>query len=362
MGFDEDKMYVTEEGFGLLLGAGASYQAGYPMMDGLTRQVLRSLDPSDAKVIASIVKGDLGTELDVERAEPNIEVITDLLEARMASLSITSEDSQALQATADRIRASIVRVISSQERPQLQYHVRLFQALKQSLGAKACSIWVFTTNYDLLVEWGAAMAGLPVYDGFCGSSLRFFDINSISLKHGSYLYNGKGNVFVPAKTPQVNLIKLHGSINWWVCGNNEAYSSDKPPSFCSNPRRALVLPRKSKVRDILEYPFESLWRLASEVIGRECRYITSVGFGYGDQHIKERLLLPKMRQNEIALTALLEAETEAIDMFKGLKNFQCATEMETPLWDFRAFVKYVCSAAGCREEGSDVELHDRQGY
>ena len=362
MAFDVDKMHVTHEGFGLLLGAGASCQAGYPLMDGLTRQVLRSLDAADVEVIASIVKADLGTELDIGRATPSIEVITDVLEARMASLSIASTDSQVLQAVSERIRTSIVGIMC-QQHPRLDDHVRLFQALKRCLGGKPCSIWVFTTNYDLLVEWGAAIAGLPVYDGFYGSSLRFFDIGSIGLKHGAYRPDGRGgNVFVAVRTPQVNLLKLHGSVNWWICGNDEAYSSDRSPTFCSNPRRALVLPRKSKVRDILEYPFEGLWRLASEVLGRECKYVTSVGFSYGDQHIRERLLLPKVRRNEIALTALLKDETEAIDMFRGLPSFQCSAGTESSLWRFKDFVNYVCSTVGWPEEGSDVALRNRQSH
>ena len=49
MSFSIDNLFIREEGFGLLLGAGASFKAGYPLMKGLTEKTLKLLSQSETK-------------------------------------------------------------------------------------------------------------------------------------------------------------------------------------------------------------------------------------------------------------------------------------------------------------------------
>lgn len=346
MSFNESKLRIQEEGFGLFLGAGASFQAGYPLMDGLTKKVFSRLPKEKVNIILDIVHQELKRSLDIERGDPNIELITDVIENRIALLSPSEERIQLLDIS-NEIRKHIIDTILEVKNPVLENHIKLFIALKAMFFGKPCPIWIFTTNYDLLVEIAAAIAGIPVLDGFLGTSLRYFDISSLNWKFGTYSMQGRsGRVFNPINSPYIKLLKIHGSINWWSDGQR-FFSTNDQINFSANFSRIMVYPRKRKVMDILDHPFDSLWRLASEVIGSsECRYLMTIGYSYGDAHINEGLLLPKLRENKIYLSALLKYDSPLLDPFRENKNFQLGTDENTKLWDFEKFSSFMFSAAG----------------
>jgi hypothetical protein len=344
MGLDLDKLFITEEGFGLFLGAGASFCAGYPLMSDLTTEVLSSLTRVDFEIIDKVVFESLGVHIDVNSGYPNIELISDALELRI--VDAPSKLNNTLVEIAERIRDKILNAINSITKPDLDYHVILFDALRKIFSGRCCAIWIFTTNYDLVIEYAAAIAGISVFDGFQGSALRYLNINSYLWKHGTYYFSGKSNIFQPCKLPYINLVKLHGSVNWWT-DKTKVYSSGEHLKFSNDLKRTMILPRKKKVREVLESPYDSIWRVASNAIGSECKFITSIGYSYGDQHINETLLLPKVQENKICLNALLRNESEQIKDFCKFSSFKHFTEQSGyNLWDFKEFVNHVVRISG----------------
>lgn len=344
-----DKLNISEEGFGLLLGAGASYCAGYPLMNELTKKTLSILDEIEYEFIASLVQEQTGGILDRVKGVPNIEIINDLLESRMITIGESSE-SEKIEKLIEKIRGYIVEHIYDIRRPDLNTHIKLFKSLKKIYEGKSCPIWIFTTNYDLVLEYAASIAGIPLYDGFHGSSLRYLDVSSFKLVHGNYLFNGKSQVFKQHQTPYINLVKLHGSINWWINEDGKAFSSDEKLYFSENLLRTMILPRRTKVREVLATPYDSLWRIANDVIGTECKYITSLGYSYGDHHINETLLIPKLKGKQIVLNAFARDMTEPLKEFTQFKNVNIGTnEMGSNFWDFQIFVERIAEYAGFKE-------------
>ncbi|SDJ96057.1 SIR2 family protein [Paenibacillus naphthalenovorans] len=346
MAFDVGKLYLQEEGFGLFLGAGASYQAGYPLMDGLTKKVFDLMPDEKVNFILELVNREMGIMVNLKKGSPNIEVITDLIENRIAMLN-QNEEKRTLTEIAQSIRENIIKVILEIRKPILENHIKMFIAIKTIFAGRQCPIWIFTTNYDLLIEHAASIAGIPVLDGFLGSTLRYFDVSSLNWKFGTYINQGRSRtVFNQIRTPYIKLLKLHGSVNWWS-DSQKIYSAGEHIDFSDKLTRTMVHPRKRKVMDILDPPFDSLWRVANEVIGGpECKYLTTLGYSFGDIHINEGLLLPKLRENRIVLNALMKQDTHGLTPFKEFKGFQIGTEENTNLWDFQQFVQYLFSIAG----------------
>jgi len=141
------------EGTGFLFGAGTSAEAGYPMMSGLTRKVVGGLKPDERAVLDEVLKA-VGSAYDDKAATPNIEELADLVIAH----AINSKDARC--ATLEtKFRELVVQEILSVKNPSLDNHVQLFRALSKRTFGRPCTVWIFTTNYDLLFEVAAAKAG-----------------------------------------------------------------------------------------------------------------------------------------------------------------------------------------------------------
>ena len=83
----------------------------------------------------------------------------------------------------------------------------------------------------------------------------------------------------------------------------------------------MILPRRSKVIETLDPPYDQLFRYSSNVIGRKCKYLATLGYSFRDQHINQTLLLPKLKNGSISIFAFLKEETEELQEFKQYPNF-----------------------------------------
>lgn len=284
-------------GTGFLFGAGTSVEAGYPMMPALTRQVISALDPSEFEQIQEILAAR-SMSYDSAAGNPNIEVLADLVISR----AVDSGDARFVLLEA-RIKDLITEVILSVQNPTLDHHVRFMTALRaRTFGRPAC-IYVFTTNYDCLLEQAAAEAGVVVETGFAGSVERFFDHGRFSTSCGTQ--NAGRFEEHPALT--VRLVKLHGSISWFA--RNGRVFERHPDAISSSERRVMILPRRRKVMDTLQSPHDVLFGVVSRALGGDCKYLASCGFSYGDAHINDNLLVPAVTSGRVRLYALSDSYT-----------------------------------------------------
>jgi len=325
------------DGAGFLFGSGTSSQAGYPMMRQLTADVLSALATDDRGLLADLT-GFAAQETDQIIAEPNIEELIDLITERR----IQTADPR-FATLESRIRALIVSQILDVAEPDLDLHRRFIDSLRRRAAGAACSVWVFTTNYDVLFEAAAAKEGVLVENGFRGTTDRYFAPEAFGYVVGT----AAGREFSRAAELRVNLLKLHGSLSWFV--DSGRVVERHPAAVSKNAARAMILPRRRKALESMNMPYKSLFSVASDAIGRHCKYLVSCGFSYSDDHITDQLLAPALRANQCRLFGLLKQRTRGAATLEELPGFSVAYDAHakmngaevkagTDLWDFARFV------------------------
>lgn len=326
------------EGVGFLFGAGASYEAGYPLVAGLTDQVIRALKPSERSLLDDIL-ASYEVAYDDEKCTPNIEEIADHVTEYHTNSG--TEPSKELR---ERLRDLVRDAITSVENPDISHHVRFFEGLRRRSFSRATKVNIITTNYDLLFEEAASEVGIRLINGFSGSVFRFFSEKEFSLSHGEV----KATRFHPDASLTINLIKLHGSVSWYANGDN--IRELDPNRIDTDATRCMVLPRRTKVIETLQRPYDRLFSVSTNILGGSCSYLISSGFSYSDQHINDTLITPKVEGAAINLTNFCGVEPTSLHGLRARPNVVhiCAdkkviggreTEEESELWKFSEFAK-----------------------
>lgn len=324
---------------GFLFGAGTSFEAGYPMMAGLTREVVGALKVAERGALDDALSA-IGLRYDPAIAEPNIEVIADAVMAH----AVDSGASRSV-ALESRLRQLITDVILGVANPKLDHHVRFLELLKARAFGRACCIYVLTTNYDILFELAGAIAGVVIETGFVGSVERFFDQQRFITACGAMQANRR---FEEHSVLTVRLIKLHGSVSWFA--RDGRVFERHPDSIGAAEKRVMVLPRRRKVMDTLLHPHDVLFAVTSRALGSDCKYVVSCGFSYGDDHINANLIAPALTNGKIRLFALSAIETSGMVHLKTAPAFSAgfgasginggiAHGTGTDLWKFSNFVE-----------------------
>lgn len=326
------------DGTGFLFGAGTSFEAGYPLMHTLTRQVVAGLG-SEHRALLEEALSAASLEYDDWSATPNVEQLSDIVIAHLLKSSDPGFSDLEL-----RIRALIIEIMTSVPDPNTDNHCAFFESLKRRAFGLPCCVWIFTTNYDLLFETAAARSGVIIENCFSGATERFFNPNTIGCAFGSI----SNKRFERSTGLTIKLIKLHGSISW-VEEDGKIYERH-PAAIGQSSNRVMILPKRKKVMETLSPPYDTLFTQASRVLGSECRYLASCGFSFGDEHINQNLLIPTMRANKCRLFVFSQEQPVGIDEFRSLPNFSAAFESHsikagqdshdlTTAWKFSEFVR-----------------------
>lgn len=322
---------------GFLFGAGSSLCAGYPLTKELTIQVLARLEKNELDTISELVYKE-SLEFSSEEGIPDIELISDII---MKNVILTSD--KKFTELEESLMKSLYNSIYSVEEIDLSYHQRFLTSIKKILYNQSQQIWIFTTNYDLLFEKAALTAKIDIRNGFNGISHRYFNIEDFENVKGTI---GTNSRFQLLREPSINLVKLHGSVTWFKDNSNVIERFDNE----NNNQHCMILPRGSKVIETLQTPYDQIFRYSSNVIGRKCKYLATLGYSYRDQHINQFLLLPKLKNGSISIFAFLKEETDGLQEFKQYPNFNFLVNSkykiksneiseESNLWDFKEFIK-----------------------
>jgi len=325
---------------GFLFGAGTSKEAGYPLMGDLTKTVVSNLRPALMTTLDEMLAAK-GLTYDPATATPNIEILSDLV----AEHFVTTQE-QKYGDLESEIRKLIVDAILSVTAPDLTHHVRFLEALKRRAHGTSSTVTILTTNYDVLFELAAGEVGVRVETGFDGPLRRPFDPAVFDLARGTVdktRFNHRNEL-------HLNIIKLHGSVSWFKLGGRVFESGTDLGSATSE--RALVLPRRRKVMDTLSEPFDQLFIRASRTLGSNCQFVVACGFSFGDKHINDQLIFPKLRAGKIRLTALCGEEPDCLGELKQFPPFHAGfpancfidqkdTGVGTDLWKFSALAQLL---------------------
>lgn len=326
---------------GFLFGAGTSKEAGYPLMPDLTKSVVDNLSASSKATFEEIIAAK---ELSYNPAagEPNIEIISDLV----TEYFVSTQDTR-FSDLENEIRKLIVEILLAVKTPDLTNHIKFLEALKRRAHGNPSIVTLITTNYDVLFELAAGeVGGLRLETGFDGPIKRFFDPGIFNLCRGVV----SGNRFTERSELCLNVFKLHGSISWFSERGRVVESGFELQEQA--PERVMILPRRRKVMDTLSEPFDQLFTKVSHVLGTRCKYLVSCGFSFGDKHINDQLLFPKLKDGQIRLVALCGDEPDCLNSLKAYPPFhagfpdkcyidQADTGTGTDLWKFSALVKLL---------------------
>lgn len=181
-----------------LIGAGASYPYGVPLMVGLydgfhelvERRYRRCLP-----LLELLTRPERHARPDLETLLSDLqETIASAAHARSLGHNLAGLEEQASLAT--ELRGYLdAYIVDSCERFDRQ---RAFREMKRLLDLSAHGpLWIFTTNYDRIIEYACEHHGIVFADGFEAEGDQ--PVADWSGRFGA----------------EVNVVKLHGSVNWY---------------------------------------------------------------------------------------------------------------------------------------------------
>lgn len=125
---------------------------------------------------------------------------------------------------------------------------------------------IITTNYDRIIENVLSFHDIPFTDGFLGKDLSVFDENLFSNK----------NI--------VNIVKVHGSLNWFEVGGDIRYLQNNTEHSISQ----IICPGKNKYQETYKSPYRELIQKSDLFITSANSFLV-VGFGFNDEHLTPRI-------------------------------------------------------------------------
>ena len=138
---------------------------------------------------------------------------------------------------------------------------------------------VFTTNYDLFNEYAFEHHKVRYTTGFDTGINQHFNVNQFNLRLVDTRERYKDK-WQPT-TKEVNLYKLHGSINW-IEYNGHLIQSNTSDSDSEN---AVVYPTALKHQETRQSPYSELFRELSIQLQKPNSTLVIIGYGVGDDHI-----------------------------------------------------------------------------
>jgi hypothetical protein len=238
---------------------------------------------------------------------PNVEDLADNLEIAVREWKRqkrTRKITQLQRVIADLhraiIRAALLReawwkdpTVIDPDEPTLRSHRSLLHKLTAARQPGHPSPWVFTTNYDLAVEWAAESIGLKVSNGFDGLHTRSFAPHNFDLGYRNTLARGEARF----GTYNIYLAKLHGSLSWRASTGDGSYLEHAASSLWPEMegflngastgtfRGPIVFPSAAKYVQTVGFVLGELLRRFTDVLSRPQTCLLICGYSFSDLHI-----------------------------------------------------------------------------
>lgn len=285
------------ENVGMLLGAGASVSAGGKTM----QQLWEAFKSANSKAVEWLRTNSFIADKD---DTPNIEELLSLLaiaerdlKRRRADDGDTTKQSLALKEAV--IDAALLDKTlwagrgSKASQQILGPYLRLLARLQGSRQPGQSAPWLFTTNYDLSVEWAAETLGIHVVNGFSGLHDRRFQPSAFDLS----LLNTRGVGESRFGSYNLNLAKMHGSLNWVLRKDGDAIElpCDSVKSLIDKgstsllPDVVLIQPTTAKYVDSIGFIYGELVRRFLEFLAQPNTTLIVSGYGFKDEHVNRLL-------------------------------------------------------------------------
>lgn len=150
---------------------------------------------------------------------------------------------------------------------------------------------IITTNYDRIIENVLSFYGISFTDGFLGKDLSLFD----------------ESLFINKNI--VNLIKVHGSLNWFDLGGDIRYLQNI--AHASIPQ--IICPGKNKYQEAYKSPYRELIQKSDQYINSAESFLV-VGFGFNDEHLTPRIKSKIKKGTPIVIITKAVSETCLVEI------------------------------------------------
>lgn len=295
------------ENIGVLLGAGASAGCGGKTMKDIWFDALAS----QTNLASELVNFKLVTQENVETNNVNVEHLLDSVSQYLSvykNLDSQSPQTKRLQDILLTLYQSVTKAallvqhddfekenLGAQD--QFKSHRELLEKLLSNRQPAQAAPMLFTTNYDLAIEWAAEEIGIQIVNGFIGLHTRTFQPQNFDL--GFRNVNAKGEARFGHY--HAYLHKLHGSLTWTQVQGRDiteipaalAKSRFIDPLLLGEPiydSQFLIYPGANKYHHTIGFVYGEMFRRFSEFLSRPQTALLINGYGFGDYHINRIIL------------------------------------------------------------------------
>ncbi|MBB1391261.1 SIR2 family protein [Shewanella sp. SG44-6] len=365
------------ENIGVLLGAGASVGCGGKTMKDVWLDAIDSTPNLPSELLAF----KLITQENINNQDVNVEQLLDQVTQYLSVYKKTSPlntetdfESQPvgrLQKILLCLYQSVTKAallvkqeafgdenLGSQE--QFKSHRELLEKLISNRQPGQAAPMLFTTNYDLSLEWAAEEIGIQLVNGFSGLHTRTFQPQNFDLSFRNV--NAKGEARFGHY--HAYLHKLHGSLSW--VQEHDSYIKEIPSALAKNryidpllkgeavyDKQFLIYPGANKYHHTIGFVYGEMFRRFSEFLSKPQTAIFVNGYGFGDYHIN-RIILGALLNPSLHIvifypeldtistdTANLNEAQKCIKKLKSLSLNQITIVGGDDKAYFNSFVKYI---------------------
>ncbi|MBH0026725.1 SIR2 family protein [Pseudoalteromonas sp. SWN29] len=319
----EDHLKCSE--FNWLLGAGISYDANLPLMYPLTNKVKKEIKELNKEVYDDILVpliNELPENSHIEHllshlgdyaalAERNREkkayingVAIELADLENAHYLIISSISKTIKSGYVEDENGNTKIEGTPSAPIVciashrNFIDALFNYSSAGIFERRKPINLFTTNYDTLIEDALALQRVSYWDGFSGGAVAHR-----TLKYGDNL---------PLSGYRAHLIKMHGSIDWYLCEKGYVWRVRDNDTYPNTARRVLIYPQATKYIATQQDPFSTQFDLFRKTLNSENSNVLAIcGYSFGDDHINNEIEFALNKEaNKTVIVAFVECSTE----------------------------------------------------
>ncbi len=240
----------------MLVGSGASAAHDLPGMQLLGKYILAELSGKYSEYPSWIqFDENISSGLDLETALADIvfcpEIVDDIQRVTWELISKSDLD-------------LFYRIVFNQEQIPLSRLIRKFyQPHPQCVN-------IITTNYDRVIEYACDVGQIPIYTGFEGHFIKHYT--------GSF-----------ANRNGVNLVKVHGSLDFFKDSHESALSLPIQRAIPTGLKADIITPGISKYQAVLRGTERQLLNKCDQLIQQARSYIC-IGYGFNDEQIQENIV------------------------------------------------------------------------
>jgi hypothetical protein len=321
------------ENIGVLLGAGASVGCGGMTMKDVWLDAINN----NTNLSSELLAFKLITQENLDKQDVNVEKLLDQVTQYLVvyqKTAPTNNEDDIEKQPVYRLKNVLLYLYQSVTKAALlvekesfgdenlgsldkfKFHRELLEKIISNRQPGQAAPMLFTTNYDLSLEWAAEEIGIQLVNGFSGLHTRTFQPQNFDLSFRNV--NAKGEARFGHY--HAYLHKLHGSLSWVQEHESDIkeVSSALAKSRYIDPllngvpiyeKQFLIYPGANKYHHTIGFVYGEMFRRFSEFLSKPQTAIFVNGYGFGDYHI-----------NRIILGALLNPSLHIVIFYPELDS------------------------------------------